>query len=72
MSYWSHNPELYDEIIVKEAKARGIIDEDDEQFNYDIVKKLEQRDDFSKICLSAERDYWGGKIDEVMMRKGDK
>ena len=68
MSYWSHNPELYDEIIITEARARGIIKEDDDREDYEIIKELFKRSDFSQIASVAEGDYWGSKIDEAMMR----
>ncbi len=75
MSYWSNNPELYDQIIVDEAIARGIVSEElrEEKTDGDIVYDiLIKREDFSEIALAAEGDYWGGRIDDAMMKGGDR
>jgi hypothetical protein len=72
MSYWAHNPELYDEIIVKEAKARGIVEEDDDRFDGDIVAELMKTDHYIPLAQSAEAEYWGSKIDELANRREDR
>jgi hypothetical protein len=69
MSYWSHNPELYDEIIFKQMVAEGLANEDCEDFGE--VVRIFIRDNpksWETICR-AEQNYWGSKIDEVMTRK---
>lgn len=61
MSYWSHNPELLDEITIKalpdpwrDQVESGEIDLED------VPEKI--RD---KAMLEGERDYWADKIDYV-------
>ena len=71
MSFWANNPELYDEIIVNEAKRRGIVAEDDEGLDYEIMVQLAKRNDFYEVAEAAEADFWASKIDRAMMRKED-
>lgn len=67
MSYWSHNPELLDEITInflpneyREKVENGEMD------LRDVPEKI--RD---KAMLDGEADYWGSKIDEAVMRHED-
>ncbi len=68
MSYWSENPELYDEIIINEARNKGLLTKEDfeEASSRDIIEKLAKRPDFYKIAIAAEREFWGSKIDNIM------
>lgn len=74
MSYWSENPELYDEIIVDEAIRKGIVREEEreEKTDGEIIQELLQRDSFTKIAIDAEAGYWGNRIDDAMMRREGK
>jgi len=65
MSYWSHNPELYDEITTnalpeewKDRVESGKIELEDvpENIRYE-------------AAIEGERDYWGSRVDEAMMRR---
>ncbi len=71
MSYWSHNPELYDEIIVNEAIKKGAIKEEarEEKSDGELVQELLQLSSFTKIAFDAEANYWGSLIDDAMMRR---
>jgi len=68
MSFGSHNPELLDEITTKalpeEWRDKVELGEID---LYDVPETI--RD---KAMLEGEADYWGSRIDEVMMRAKDK
>jgi hypothetical protein len=72
MSYWSHNPELYDELIVKEAKKKCIIEEYDDREDGDIIAELMKTDHYIPLARSAEAEYWGNKIDEFANRREDR
>jgi hypothetical protein len=65
MSYWSHHPELLDEITIKFLpepwKSRV---ENDEIELFDVPCKI-----MYKAMDEGTEDYWGSKIDEAMMRK---
>lgn len=60
MSYWSDNPELYDEIIFRRLVSEGIASEDDDSF--EAVQKFMERPDSWKLAIEAERDYWEGMV----------
>ena len=64
MSYWSHNPELYDEIITKALpnKWRKLVESDE------ISLSEVPEDIFFKASEEGEADYWGSKADEAMMQ----
>ena len=64
MSYWSHNPELLDEITIKflPEEWRNKV-ESDEIDLYDVPEDI--RD---KAMQEGTEDYWGSKIDEAMMQ----
>ena len=61
MSYWSHHPELYDQIIFDEMVDKGLADEDDDP--YEAVQEFMKKPDSWKLAVEAERDYWGGVVD---------
>ncbi len=68
MSYWSHNPELYDEIIFKEMVRHGLASEDDEQPIDDIVAEFLKLPDSWKLAMEAERNYWSDQADIPLTR----
>ena len=70
MGNWKHNIELYERIVIDEAVRRKIITpaERHEMDQDEIMDLLEERDDFHEIVTDAEADYWGGRIDDAMMR----
>jgi len=57
MSYWSHNPELYTEIIFKEMIRKGIVLEDCEDVEEAVRKHLNEPDGW-KTAVDAESAYW--------------
>ena len=61
MSYWSHNPELYDEIIFNRLVAEGLVNEDCDD-PYEAVRVFMEKPDSWKLAVEAERDYWVSKI----------
>ena len=65
MSYWSHNPELYDEITIKALpeKWRDLVE------SGEIELEEVPEDVRYKATIEGEGDYWGSKIDEAMMRR---
>ena len=67
MSYWSHNPELYDEIITNalpEPWQTQVIEGE--------IELTDVPDDvFLKAEVNGTADYWGSKIDEAMMQHED-
>ena len=63
MSYWSHNPELYDEIIFKRMVSEGLASEDDDRPIYEIVGEFVKKPDSYKLIVEAERDYWSDMTD---------
>lgn len=83
MSFGSENPELWDEISKKgiESKLRGQLEregfDDIDDYTveavvaalYEVAKIRDPLLDWSndEIC-NSEADYWGGKIDEAVMR----
>jgi len=68
MSYWSHNPELYTEIIFKEMVHKGLVLEDCEDIEEVVREHLKTKDGY-KTALDAEADYWGGMIDDAKERR---
>ena len=66
MSYWSHNPELLDELIFRELLARGLATGDDDPF--EAVSRCKDRPDFSEIVSTADREYWADQTDYARMR----
>ena len=67
MSYWSHNSELYNEIIFKEMVARRLANEDDDPEI--VVPEFMKKPDSWKLASNAEANYWGNKVDEVHERE---
>lgn len=63
MSYWSHNPELYDEIITKALPVEWRKRVESDEIGLDEVPG----DIFYEAATEGEADYWGSKIDEAMM-----
>jgi len=61
MSYWSYNPELYDEIIFKEMVARGLCNEEDDI--QEVIDNFKDDPRFTEIAIQAERNYWADKMD---------
>lgn len=66
MSYWSHHPEKYEEIIVREMIRRGLATEDEEPEV--VMKRFEESPNMLDIDYNATADYWGDKIDEAWER----
>ena len=66
MSYWSNNPELYDEIVFRQMVAESLANEDDDPG--DTVSKFVKDPRFSAVAQRAEQDYWGSRIDEAMIK----
>lgn len=69
MSYWSHNPELYTEIIFKEMIAKGLATEDDYENIDEVVNNFLEKPDSWKLASEAERDYWADRLDEAVARQ---
>jgi len=69
MSYWSHNPELFTEIIFNQMVREGLAKEDEEDIEEVVSKFLDKADSY-KLVTRAEQDYWGSKIDEAEVRYG--
>ena len=67
MSFWSNNPELYDEIIFRQMVAEGLADEEDDPF--ETVHQFTKSPQFSAVAQRAEQEYWGSRIDEAMVRR---
>ena len=66
MSYWSHNPELLDEITIAalpEPWKQRV--EDGEIELGDVPEKI-----YDKAMMDGEADYWGTRIDEAVDRIG--
>jgi len=63
MSYWSHNPELYTEIIFREMIRRGLCNELDDP--EEAVGNFKDDPNFYKIAIEAEREYWADIIDRA-------
>ena len=67
MSYWSHNPELYDEIIVDEMIRRGLGTEEEDP--EDILKRWNELDIKTNLDVVsvAEAGHFGGLVDTAGM-----
>jgi len=63
MSYWSHNPELYTEIIFKEMVRRGLASEEDFENADEIVNTFLLKKDSWKLAVDAESSYFAGLMD---------
>jgi len=76
MSFWSNNPELYDEIIYKQMFAEGLVtvsyDEADPEDAYQAVVKLMLTKDGWKVAVRAEKEFWASKTDDVMNQMKEK
>jgi len=70
MSYWSHHPELYDEIIFNRMIQEGLASKDDDRPIYEIVGEFMKRPDSYKLAVEAERDYWSDRTAEAEYRGG--
>jgi hypothetical protein len=66
MSYWSNNPEAYDEIIHQEMIRRGKATEDEDPF--EAGQRLRDDPDEVDIVSTAEREYWADRIDDAKLR----
>jgi len=69
MSYWSHNPERYDQIIFDEMVRQGKATEDEDAC--EAVAEFIKQPDAHKLIAEAEADYWAGRIDAAMAHKED-
>jgi len=65
MSYWSHNPELYDEIITK-----ALSEEWREKVESGEVELTDVPEDiFYRAAVEGEREYWAELADDAKMRR---
>ncbi len=66
MSYWSHNPKLYDEIIFKRMVTEGVAKEEDleEKEIWMIVDEYLANHKSFELAMRAESKHWGDRIDE--------
>jgi hypothetical protein len=72
MSYWSHYPEQYDQIIHDRLVDEGLASPDDEDVA-DVVSEFMKRPDSWKLATEAERDHWADKTNEAVARcEGDR
>lgn len=67
MSYWSDNPELYDEIIFREMVAKGLAQEDDDPA--EAVNEFMKKPDSWKLASDAEQEYWADRADAAEHRR---
>lgn len=65
MSYWSHNPELLDEITIKALPEKWRKKMEAEEIELSDVP----RDIYDKAILVGEREYWAGLGDERKERR---
>lgn len=64
MSYWSHSPELLEEITIRFLPKEHREKVEKEEIDlYDVPQDIR-----AKAMLEGEQDYWGGRIDEAVMR----
>jgi len=68
MSYWSHNPELYTEIIFNEMVRRGLASKEDFENADEIVNTFLLKKDSWKLAVDAESCYWADRIDGAKER----
>ena len=59
MSFWSHHPELLDELIFKELVRAGLAEEDEDPF--EAVSRCSEHPDFDKMIMRADHGYWVGR-----------
>lgn len=67
MSYWSHHPELYDQIIFDRMVEKGLAKEDDDPF--EAVQEYMKKPDSWRLATDAEADYWADRADEAKARE---
>jgi hypothetical protein len=67
MSYWSHNPELLEEITIKFLPEPW----KSQVENGDILLSEVPSDIHDKAMLEGEKDYWGDQIDKAMLTNED-
>jgi len=64
MSYWSHNPELLDEITIE-----ALPDEWKNKIMEGEIELLDVPEAIrDKAMLEGEKEYWANRIDEVKMQ----
>ena len=64
MSYWSHNPELLDEITIKTLPTEWREKVESEEIDlYDVPEDI--RD---KAMMLAVENYWGDKYDQAKLQ----
>lgn len=68
MSYWSHHPEKYDEIIFEEMVAQGKASWENTEDISEAVSEFMKRPDSWKLASDAEGNYWADQIDHAMSR----
>lgn len=66
MSYWSNNPELLDEITIKFLPTKYKDKVESGEIELDDVPETIR----DKAMDEGERDYWGGLVDDAMVRRG--
>lgn len=64
MSYWSHNPELYDEIIYNQMVVEGFATGEEEDIGEAVRIFMASCPVAYQLALRAEQEYWATKIDE--------
>lgn len=68
MSFWSHNVELYDEVI-----TNALPDEWKDRVESGEIELSDVPEDVVyKAAVSGEEDYWGTRIDEAVMKKKER
>jgi len=68
MSYWSNNPELYDEITIKALPEewREKVESDEIELS-DVPEEIQY-----KARIEGEREYWAGRVDEAWMQEKER
>lgn len=69
-SFWSDNPELYDDLIIKEMIRRNLATEDEEPEV--VLKRWNEREDSYTIAEEAEVGYMADRIDDAWERHKEK
>lgn len=64
MSYWSHNPELLDEITIEALPEewKDMVESGEIELS-EVPEKI--RD---KAMIEGERDYWAGQVDSLRVQ----
>lgn len=62
MSYWAHNPELYEEIIYNRMVSEGLATGEEED-PAEVVNEFMEQPNSWKLAIDAERDYWSDMAD---------